>query len=573
MLDDRPIGASYARISGATDDRTASLETQEEECVSKLESEGYQVPPGMRFREQFTGVESIYDRPVLIRIRQLVSEGRIKALCSHDTDRLARDTELTGLVANTEKAGCKVLFVKHDHKTGRIGELVLYMKAFASSIEVDAIKDRTSRGRRKVRERGQLMGNGPCRYGFTFNPETRTRSAHPEHAETVREIFRRIAEGTSSVQLAEDLTRRGIPTPSASRGQRYKDGRGQRWNHSTVQGIVKDETYIGVSTAGRSEVVGKLKNGKPHMRALPRDQWATLGADQTEALISPELFRAANDALSARRNKPIVRRAKDSHLLAGRIYCAECGLRMTTTTKKTARCNGKRSGKSIMNLYRCTAKYPGRRVKVDCSVTSLSARRIDAQAWAEVARIVADPEMIEKELANLKGGAAEEQLRGDLDNAEARRKTGDRRLANLIEALSEVDSQLARSAVRDKIRQLEEEIADADRSIRELTSRLLPFERYEETCREIRSRCESIRAGILDSDSLTYDLKRAFMEWLGVRVLAHKSRPMVIEMDIAFRPAGWTEKGAIAESGSKTYSSDCAPTHITLGFAAIPALV
>ena len=56
-----------------------------------LESRGYEVPHELRLREKFTGMESIYERSVLIRARELVSSGRVQAMSCYDTDRLARD--------------------------------------------------------------------------------------------------------------------------------------------------------------------------------------------------------------------------------------------------------------------------------------------------------------------------------------------------------------------------------------------------------------------------------------------------------------------------------------------------
>src|SRR5262249_17749307 len=133
------IAATYSRISNPGDERLASLETQEEACVALAESKGYEAPEEFRFREQHSGMESIYDRAVLSRIRELVSSGKVHALACYDTDRLARDPrELLAVVGDNERHKVETLFVRLDHKTGdRVGQMILYMKGFASALEWD----------------------------------------------------------------------------------------------------------------------------------------------------------------------------------------------------------------------------------------------------------------------------------------------------------------------------------------------------------------------------------------------------------------------------------------------------
>src|SRR4051812_43900161 len=178
------LALSYARISSPTDERTASLDSQEEAIVSLLESKGYTVPPEYRFRERWTGLESIYDRQVLMRARELISSGHAQAFGVYDTDRLARDPQqLIVVVGDNARKGAETIFVKMDHDTrGRIGEAVLYIKGLASALEADAIKDRTSRGRMAIYNKGQFPGYGRCRFGYTWDRETRTRTIDPATA-------------------------------------------------------------------------------------------------------------------------------------------------------------------------------------------------------------------------------------------------------------------------------------------------------------------------------------------------------------------------------------------------------
>src|SRR5689334_10669488 len=109
----RPLGLTYSRVSDPNDTREASLESQEEAAVALLEAKGFYVPQEFRFREQYTGMESIYERPVLQRARQLVADRRVVAWASYHTDRLARDPkDLITVVSDNAKHGVETCFVK-----------------------------------------------------------------------------------------------------------------------------------------------------------------------------------------------------------------------------------------------------------------------------------------------------------------------------------------------------------------------------------------------------------------------------------------------------------------------------
>jgi hypothetical protein len=66
----------YARISMQHDERTASLDSQTEYAVTLARAEGYTVAEDDLFTERYTGVDSSYDRPVLVEIRKRIDAGR-----------------------------------------------------------------------------------------------------------------------------------------------------------------------------------------------------------------------------------------------------------------------------------------------------------------------------------------------------------------------------------------------------------------------------------------------------------------------------------------------------------------
>ena len=78
----------YTRVSGEADQRTASLDSQEESCrlfAAKHNAEVIEV-----VAERFTGAE-FWERPKLTEARKKLRDGRVNGIICHAVDRLTRD--------------------------------------------------------------------------------------------------------------------------------------------------------------------------------------------------------------------------------------------------------------------------------------------------------------------------------------------------------------------------------------------------------------------------------------------------------------------------------------------------
>lgn len=85
-----------------------------------------------------------------------------------------------------------------------------------------------------VRSREVLHNGGTCPYGYTLDESTNQFKVVPLEANVVRRIFRERIAGRSLRQIANDLTRDGIPTK-----------RGGRWQANTVKTILENIFYTG----------------------------------------------------------------------------------------------------------------------------------------------------------------------------------------------------------------------------------------------------------------------------------------------------------------------------------------
>jgi DNA invertase Pin-like site-specific DNA recombinase len=131
--------------------------------------------------------------------------------------------------------GKQLVSVAEDIDTNRAeGQQIL--KVFVSIPQVAKFMRATPVEQPKVfvRSREVLHNGGTCPYGYTLDEATNQFKVVPLEANVVRRIFRERIAGRSLRQIANDLTRDGIPTK-----------RGGRWQANTVKTILENIFYTG----------------------------------------------------------------------------------------------------------------------------------------------------------------------------------------------------------------------------------------------------------------------------------------------------------------------------------------
>jgi len=180
------------------------------------------------------------ERPALRRALATVDRGEADGLLIAKLDRLSRsvadwDRLIDGYFG--ERAGKQLWSVADsiDTRTAA-GRLVLNVLMSVAQWEREAIAERTRDALRHKIKTGERVGR--VLYGSAIDPDDPRRSKKsdlpsglkpcPPEAEAIALIKRLAAEGKSLRAIADELTRRGIPT---------REG-GQRWQHSSVRKIL-----------------------------------------------------------------------------------------------------------------------------------------------------------------------------------------------------------------------------------------------------------------------------------------------------------------------------------------------
>ena len=189
-----------------------------------------------------------------------------------------------------------------------------------------------------VIKRRQQDGKWICAvpYGYVItNSKTMTFDIEPTEAEIVRKVFELYNEGWGYKKIANHLTSLSIPTPRMSekarkeaRGEEYKRTARPEWSIITVEGMLKNDFYV-----------GRLRQGK---YARKKINGADVKLDETdhivfenhhEAIIDHRLFATTQEQLKRRSTNHYRGIRKYDNVYSGFLFCGDCGSPMFSMSR------------------------------------------------------------------------------------------------------------------------------------------------------------------------------------------------------------------------------------------------
>lgn len=453
--------ASYSRVSSIGQKHNTSLDAQQKATREDAEREGYE------FIAELSNVESgaERDRDGLNELIDLVCANSIEAVFILRIDRLCRSKRdyyyLRDLLA---EYGIRL----HTNDDGWIEDdpddihKVDFDILFASR-ERKMIRDRLLSGRKHVIEvERRTLGLGPyAPYGYRYvsvvvgQKTRRALEVIPDEAEVVLLMYVWYLEGLTVYAVAQRLTERRIPTPSLS-GKRTKKSDlamlGQ-WNGSTVNKILRSETYAGVFYHNRYKRVGRGKKCQKITRTSA-EEW---NAVDCPAIIEREMWEAVQARLHESRSR-YAPNGKRTYLLGRRISCV-CGYAM----------NGNYA--SSYPQYRCGHKP---RVELNgeiCRHGAVSAKLIEPVVWQWLLEELAPDRLragIERDRTLV--GVRTERLQQQLASLHKRRGDLEAELQRLIAALrygaiSPQELATQRTPIDQITREVKQEIAEVEKEM------------------------------------------------------------------------------------------------------------
>lgn len=256
---------------------------------------------------------SAQKRDAIQYFKTIAENGEIDILLLYIFDRLGRIESGTPFVLEWfVKHGVQVWSTREGEQRieNHTDKLLNYIRFWQAAGESEKIAERVSTRIRQLNSSGYYSG-GTVPYGYRAVHKGRTNKKglpvkdleiEPAEATIVQELFGKTAyEGQSSYALADLLNQRGLRTHS-----------GAKFTSNHILRIIRHEGYTGyiITRSVRSQHIPELQ------------------------IVDAELFKEANKMVSLRCNanaeaRKIAQKAENNTLLAGIVYCAHCGARMS----------------------------------------------------------------------------------------------------------------------------------------------------------------------------------------------------------------------------------------------------
>lgn len=333
----------------------------------KLEIEAYAATHNISlvadYADDQTGSNT--DRPGLEQALADLETGRATALIICENDRLTRSAPDYMWLRETLREMGREL---HNARRGQIdlndfgSQIVEDVYGRVAEMERERIVRRMRDGKLSKARQGKIVNPTMLPYGYKATDGVVT--VADKEAEVVQDIFNRYAGGETLAAIADELSRRRVPTYMDIRQLAWtskKSGRG-RWSKSSVKRILKNETYL-----------GRWHYNKTDGDGLPNDrrEWVVV---TVPPIIDEAIFEAARQRLGE--NRRLARRnTRREYLAQGRVTCT-CGKTMRSYTSQ-------RRGKAY-SYYTCQ------------TCKNLRAGDVDAVLWGWIKRMLSEPEYMTK---------------------------------------------------------------------------------------------------------------------------------------------------------------------------------
>ena len=278
----------------------------------------------------------LWNRPAFNKLKRDLNNNIIDIILVKDLSRLGRHNAKVQLfLENIEEEGKRVIAPGDNYDT--LDERSKEISGIQTWINEKYVKDTSKKVRNSLstmQKEGRLLIKAP--YGYYKDPIDKTKCYVDENvAPYVRQIFDMYINGKGVKDIAKVLSENNIPTPTMIQKQRKESMGGVSklkvsgiWDTSVIIKILKNEFYIGTL------VVHKTKTRSIHGKKIELNQDEHYKfPNHHEAIIDRHTFQLAQEIRKNRAcnhfrgQKSKIRK----NLFAGMIYCADCGVLLTTS--------------------------------------------------------------------------------------------------------------------------------------------------------------------------------------------------------------------------------------------------
>ena len=426
------ITALYCRLSVDDDNKdmeSNSITNQKQILQDFARREGYR-------NTQFfvdDGVSgTTFQREGFQQMQKMVEDGLIGTIIVKDLSRFGREQVEMGRLTQIVYPSLGVTFISIQENVNTAAKTGLEMMPFYNIFN-EWYAEQTSKKIRAVwkskAEHGKRVSSA-VPYGYKKSPEDREKWLIDEPAaEVVRRIFHLCLAGRGPSQIARDLEREKILTPTAyynSIGRAASNASPVNpylWSDSSIENILANRQYTGcavnfITTTVSYKVHKTIYNPVEEQQVIPNMQ---------EPIISEELFDRVQELRSHKRRNTKTGRAS---LFAGLLFCPDCGAKLHFCAAKSLKPN--------QEFYRCANYNSGRGTCNIHYIRNVVLEQIVAEAVGSLADFVRCYEPIFLYLLAKNNTAARQsevqKLKQTISTSERRIQAIDKALEGLFEA-------------------------------------------------------------------------------------------------------------------------------------------
>lgn len=493
------IAAVWARVS-TEGQAELSLDSQTVRAKAELQARGYLVPPDRVLAVDWTSLD-LSCCPQFHMLKQWIQRKEIAALGILDRDRLnAVGLQRLTFLADCTEAGVELVICQGppilDEPEGQLVELAL---AIGKERSVRRARQGSKDG---LHDRATLKGLPTSHhriYGYRWEGET---LVHDANWEVVKLIYSMALQHGTYDYIIGELKRRGIPSPTSK----------EVWCKPTISSILRNPVYGGRYYALKKEAIQPTTRkgpsyGNSSCRRLPFEQWHHLPkVNVVNPPVTWDEWVGLQERLKL--NQQLARRnSKHDYLLRGRIYCdyhrGEHG---------QPRCYHGRPHHGSW-CYVCPACHE--QGKGRCTIPFLRGPKTEAEIQTICRRILASPEIIEREIKLRHGRvqATAENLRLELQKlGRKERKNLDAETALVSEAIR---NEVSKEAYERNLALLKAEKRWIAEERERLESQLITVERDHAVVVELGQIRERLAAKL---DNATNDDWRLIFDAMGMEL-------------------------------------------------------
>ena len=519
---DAPRAALAYRVSTKGQVDHDDIPMQKIDCRKFAQKQGWRVVKEVAEKGISGSKVSAAKRDAIQQLKEDATNGEFDILLVYMFDRLGRIESETPFVLEWFVQHGIEMWSTHEgqQKIETHGDkLMNYIRFWQAAGESEKTSIRTRDRIRQIVSSGHYTGGFVC-YGYQLEDQGRRNkrdkpvmdlAINEEEAAWVRELFYKVVnEGASGYALAEMLNNRGLRTRA-----------GAKFQASNILRIIRHEGYTGyiITKNARSEYIPELQ------------------------IIDKDTFDRANDIIIRRstkikQEKQISHTSQNPTLLAGIVYCAHCGAKMSGFMHKDRyKLADGTIREKVQPKYNCFQRAQRNKGGRDCDGQSLY--------LAETVDVIV-LEVVRKVFAQIKdtpySRVTEQRIRQESNLQKVKRAAVEKKMRSAQHALERFESEILKcldgtscfteDMIAKQIRKSQKDLDDAKAEFAELQK-----ERINETAeiRKLRSYYDDFRGWADEFDSAPLEIKRTILSQLIDRVEVGRKYAVTIKFNMSYQ--------------------------------------